>query len=60
MGRARNREIAALDALLVDLARNQGITIVLVEHVGDLIPRTVQDFDYDTTVGLITPHSRAT
>jgi len=29
----RNREIAALDALLVDLARNQGITIVLVEHV---------------------------
>ncbi len=33
----RNREIAALDALLVDLARNQGITIVLVEHVMQLV-----------------------
>jgi ABC-2 type transport system ATP-binding protein len=32
----RNREIAALDALLVDLAR-QGITIVLVEHVMQLV-----------------------
>ena len=29
----RNREIAALDALLVGLAREQGNTIVLVEHV---------------------------
>ena len=28
----RNREIAALDALLIDLARRQGITVVLVEH----------------------------
>jgi branched-chain amino acid transport system ATP-binding protein len=33
----RNREIAALDALLVDLARNQGITVVLVEHVMQLV-----------------------
>jgi branched-chain amino acid transport system ATP-binding protein len=33
----RNREIAALDALLVDLARNRGITIVLVEHVMQLV-----------------------
>jgi branched-chain amino acid transport system ATP-binding protein len=33
----RNREIAALDALLVDLARQQGITIVLVEHVMQLV-----------------------
>jgi branched-chain amino acid transport system ATP-binding protein len=33
----RNREIAALDALLVDLARKQGLTIVLVEHVMQLV-----------------------
>jgi branched-chain amino acid transport system ATP-binding protein len=33
----RNREIAALDALLVDLVRQQGITIVLVEHVMQLV-----------------------
>jgi len=33
----RNREIAALDALLVDLARKQGITILLVEHVMRLV-----------------------
>ena len=33
----RNREIAALDALLVDLARKQGITILLVEHVMELV-----------------------
>jgi len=33
----RNREIAALDALLVDLARNHGITIMLVEHVMQLV-----------------------
>jgi branched-chain amino acid transport system ATP-binding protein len=33
----RNREIEALDALLVDLARKQGITIVLVEHVMQLV-----------------------
>jgi branched-chain amino acid transport system ATP-binding protein len=33
----RNREIAALDALLVDLARKQNITIVLVEHVMQLV-----------------------
>jgi branched-chain amino acid transport system ATP-binding protein len=33
----RNREIAALDALLVDLARTQGITIILVEHVMQLV-----------------------
>ena len=33
----RSQEIAALDALLVDLARNQGLTIVLVEHVMQLV-----------------------
>jgi branched-chain amino acid transport system ATP-binding protein len=33
----RTQEIAALDALLVDLARNQGLTIVLVEHVMQLV-----------------------
>jgi branched-chain amino acid transport system ATP-binding protein len=33
----RNREIAALDALLVDLARKQNITLVLVEHVMQLV-----------------------
>ena len=33
----RSLEIAALDALLVDLARKQGLTIVLVEHVMQLV-----------------------
>jgi branched-chain amino acid transport system ATP-binding protein len=33
----RNREIAALDALLVDLARAQNITVILVEHVMQLV-----------------------
>ena len=33
----RNREIAALDALLVSLAREQGITVILVEHVMRLV-----------------------
>ena len=33
----RNREIDALDALLVGLARERGITIVLVEHVMQLV-----------------------
>jgi len=33
----RNREIAALDALLVDFSRRRGITIVLVEHVMQLV-----------------------
>jgi branched-chain amino acid transport system ATP-binding protein len=33
----RNREIAALDAILVDLARTQNITVVLVEHVMQLV-----------------------
>ena len=33
----RNREIAALDALLMDLSRRRGITIVLVEHVMQLV-----------------------
>jgi len=33
----RNREIAALDELLTDLCRNQGITILLVEHVMQLV-----------------------
>ncbi|MGE0737369.1 MAG: ABC transporter ATP-binding protein [Alphaproteobacteria bacterium] len=33
----RNREIATLDALLVDLARTQNITVILVEHVMQLV-----------------------
>lgn len=33
----RNREIAFVDEILVDLARNRGITIVLVEHVMQLV-----------------------
>jgi branched-chain amino acid transport system ATP-binding protein len=33
----RNREIARLDTLLVDLARGSGLTIVLVEHVMELV-----------------------
>jgi branched-chain amino acid transport system ATP-binding protein len=37
----RNREIAALDAMLVDLCR-QGITIILVEHVMQLVMAVAQ------------------
>lgn len=33
----RNREIAALNDWLVDLARHQGVTILLVEHVMQLV-----------------------
>jgi len=33
----RNREISFIDGVLVDLARKQGITIVLVEHVMQLV-----------------------
>jgi branched-chain amino acid transport system ATP-binding protein len=33
----RNREIAALDALLVDLVKTEGVTILLVEHVMQLV-----------------------
>jgi branched-chain amino acid transport system ATP-binding protein len=33
----RNREIAELDRLLVDIARTEGITVVLVEHVMQLV-----------------------
>jgi branched-chain amino acid transport system ATP-binding protein len=33
----RNREIAALDSLLVELCRSRGITILLVEHVMQLV-----------------------
>lgn len=33
----RNREIAALDSLLTDLCRREGITILLVEHVMQLV-----------------------
>ena len=33
----RNREISFVDAILVDLARRRGITIVLVEHVMQLV-----------------------
>ncbi len=33
----RNREISHIDAMLVDLARRRGITIVLVEHVMRLV-----------------------
>jgi len=36
-GGLRNREISFIDSLMVDLARNQGITIVLVEHVMQLV-----------------------
>jgi branched-chain amino acid transport system ATP-binding protein len=33
----RNREISNVDALLLDLSRRQGMTIVLVEHVMQLV-----------------------
>jgi branched-chain amino acid transport system ATP-binding protein len=33
----RNREISFIDGLLVDLAKRQGITILLVEHVMQLV-----------------------
>lgn len=33
----RSSEIAALDALLIDLARNEGLTVILVEHVMKLV-----------------------
>ncbi len=33
----RNREIASIDALLVDLARRKGLTIILIEHVMQLV-----------------------
>jgi len=33
----RNREISFVDSILVDLARKRGITIVLVEHVMQLV-----------------------
>jgi branched-chain amino acid transport system ATP-binding protein len=33
----RRQEIQALDALLVDLSRKEGLTIVLVEHVMELV-----------------------
>jgi branched-chain amino acid transport system ATP-binding protein len=33
----RNREISSIDALLIDLSRRQGMTIVLVEHVMQLV-----------------------
>lgn len=33
----RNREISRIDTLLVDLARRRGMTIVLVEHVMQLV-----------------------
>jgi branched-chain amino acid transport system ATP-binding protein len=33
----RNREISFVDAILVELARSRGITIVLVEHVMQLV-----------------------
>lgn len=33
----RNREIATLDKLLTDLSRNQGLTILIVEHVMALV-----------------------
>jgi len=33
----RNREIAALDHMLIDLARRTGVTILLVEHVMQLV-----------------------
>lgn len=33
----RNREIAALDAMLVELTRNRGMTIILIEHAMQLV-----------------------
>ena len=33
----RNREISFVDSILVELARKRGITIVLVEHVMQLV-----------------------
>lgn len=33
----RNREISSVDALLVDLVRRQGMTIILIEHVMQLV-----------------------
>ena len=33
----RNREISFVDRLLVDLSRRRGITVVLVEHVMQLV-----------------------
>jgi len=36
-GGLRNREIAFVDRLLLDIARRQGITIVLIEHVMQLV-----------------------
>lgn len=38
----RNREIAALDAMLVQLVRDKGITIILVEHVMQLVMAIAQ------------------
>lgn len=33
----RNREIAALDALLVEISRKDGVTVLIVEHVMQLV-----------------------
>jgi branched-chain amino acid transport system ATP-binding protein len=33
----RNREISALDELLIELARSRGVTILLIEHVMQLV-----------------------
>ena len=33
----RNREIAALDQMLVDICRRRGVTVILVEHVMQLV-----------------------
>ncbi len=52
----RNREIHQLDRLLVDLARQRGITIILVEHVMQLVMSvadrvTVLNFGHRITEG---------
>ena len=39
----RNREIKALDDLIVDLCRRRGLTIVLVEHVMQLVMAVADD-----------------